>query len=629
MPDYKKPARGKERLACWDLLPLTDTFSDIRYEGSISKCGDNADWDWGLYQDENGEWVLLEASGPGCIFNFTQHRYPTSKVPVFRFYFDHSPIPQFEITPEEFGKKAPFLSPLADIFIGPEDEGRGPIWVVRSFVPMEFTAHCKVTSSIRLEGADKAKGEGGWGHITYQLYDSAEGLTTFDAHEDISPLAEHFRSLPVLPIPVRDRALTLPPHTAVELFTAEGEGCLSGIALDIPGFRPEYLRGLWMELTFDGAARPQVQAPLGTFFGCEFGKTPAKLETALLTWDISGNTAHFFNGFPMPYRRCSRVRLENRLDEPIALSAGVNHDPGYRWQEGMGYFTASPYYPPTDNLPGQNSVIAEVSGSGHMVYGVISGYDIQCGCEGDVRVFIDGVQSPIVESDGSESWGSYGWGFVCPPQSNPFSAYNGIPGDNNNWSELRLTCTDSYPFRSRLRFELEHGCQNDGGGKHSGQVFYYGRPETAEVPCAEITPDSPAYVTDGKRANVQNRFENGIHEHYQTYACVRDLHRSQFTVSVPADNAGVVLKRVSMQDRGRQCADVYINGQLVSERQWLFADSNPLYSLLEDSFAVPGHYTAGCDRLTVTIVPTDGNWSECRYAIDSITQQKTEVHSHE
>ena len=51
--------------------------------------------------------------------------------------------------------------------------------------------------------------------------------------------------------------------------------------------------------------------------------------------------------------------------------------------------------------------------------------------------------------------------------------------------------------------------------------------------------------------------------------------------------------------------------------------------LLEDSFAVPGHSTAGCDRLTVTIVPTDGNWSECRYAIDSITQQKTEVHSHE
>ena len=35
---------------------------------------------------------------------------------------------------------------------------------------MAFTTHCKITSSIKLEGADKAKGEGGWGHVTYQLY---------------------------------------------------------------------------------------------------------------------------------------------------------------------------------------------------------------------------------------------------------------------------------------------------------------------------------------------------------------------------------------------------------------------------------------------------------------------------
>ena len=287
----------------------------------------------------------------------------------------------------------------------------------------------------------------------------------------------------------------------------------------------------------------------------------------------------------------------------------------------MGYFTASPYYPPTDNTPGQNSVIAAVTGCGHMVYGVISGYDIQCGCEGDVRVFLDGVSSPVVESDGSESWGSYGWGFVCPPQSNPFSAYNGIPGDNNNWSELRLTYTDSYPFRSSLRFELEHGCQNDGGGRHSGQVFYYGMPETAEVLCATVTPDSPAYTADGRRETGENRFENGIHEQYRSYTCVRDMHRSQFTVPIPADNRGIVLKRVSLQDRGRQCATVYVNGQQVTERQWLFADSNPIYSLLEDSFTVPAHYTAGQEQLTVTVEPVDANWSECSYRIFAITEK--------
>ena len=112
--------------------------------------------------------------------------------------------------------------------------------------------------------------------------------------------------------------------------------------------------------------------------------------------------------------------------------------------------------------------------------------------------------------------------------------------------------------------------------------------------------DGPGYTTDGRRETGENRFENGIHEQYHAYTCVRDMHRSQFTVPIPADNRGVVLKRVSLQDRGRQCATVYVNGQRVTERQWLFADSNPIYSLLEDSFTVPAHYTAGQEQLTVT-----------------------------
>ena len=175
MKKLVSPVRGAARLYDIASLPLLDKNSEIRYEGSISKCGDNADWDWGLYKDSNGEWVLMEADGPGCIFNFTQHRYPTSETPEFRFYFDGSDIPQFSITPAEFGTKPPFLKPLADKFIGPDDNGRGPIWVVRSFVPMEFCSHCKVTSTVKLEGSDKALGQGGWGHMKpYTLYFSAK-----------------------------------------------------------------------------------------------------------------------------------------------------------------------------------------------------------------------------------------------------------------------------------------------------------------------------------------------------------------------------------------------------------------------------------------------------------------------
>ena len=61
------PARGAERLTDIAALPCPDSGCEIRYFGSISKKGDNADWDWGMYKDENGEWVLAEADGAGCI----------------------------------------------------------------------------------------------------------------------------------------------------------------------------------------------------------------------------------------------------------------------------------------------------------------------------------------------------------------------------------------------------------------------------------------------------------------------------------------------------------------------------------------------------------------------------------
>lgn len=626
MKKIAAPARGAERLYNIAALPVIDKSSEIRYEGSISKCGDNADWDWGLYEDSNGEWVLMEADGPGCIFNFTQHRYPTSEVPEFRFYFDGSDTPQFRITPAEFGTKPPFMKPLADKFVGPDDNGRGPIWVVRSFVPMEFLAHCKVTSTVKLEGADKALGQGGWGHITYQLYDSADGLETFNPEKltaaiESSGLTEMYKSSLSLTYDssVKCNAEILGSGESLEIFRTEDSAVITEISFKIKQFKPEILSGLFIHIYFDGFEKPFVSAPFGTFFGCEYGLSPAKIKTSLLTSDFSTDTAEFSNRFPMPFKKNTRIVIESRLKNAVALSdAVVKLNRSTEYTAETGYFTSSEYYPETPNTAGKNSVIAELRGHGHMAYGVISGREIACGCEGDVRIFIDGIRSPAVESDGSESWGSYGWGFVCPPQCNPFSAYNGVYGINDTWSELRLTFTDSYPFLSSLRFELEHGCQNDGGGFHSGQIFAYMLPEPAEQLIAEILPTSDKYKTDGKTEKVENRFENGIHENYFKFDCMRDMTFSELKLAVPADTRSIVLKRVSMQDKYPACAEVFTDGEKVTERKWLFPDSNTIYSLLEDSFKIPEKYIHGKTEITVTIKPTDRSWSECGYKIFAV-----------
>ena len=118
---------GISRMVDIASLPLLDRGVSVHYEGSIDKKGKNADWDWSLYQDQRGEWVIFDVEGPGCIYNLVQHRYMSSSDPLFRFYFDGEEAPRFSLRLSEFGEKAPFIKPLAESYIGPFDNGRGPI----------------------------------------------------------------------------------------------------------------------------------------------------------------------------------------------------------------------------------------------------------------------------------------------------------------------------------------------------------------------------------------------------------------------------------------------------------------------------------------------------------------------
>lgn len=84
---------GLSRMTDVARFPVLDREMKVKYEGSIDKKGGNADWDWSLYQDKKGEWVIFDVAGAGCIYNMVQHRYLSSEEPVFRFYFDGEETP--------------------------------------------------------------------------------------------------------------------------------------------------------------------------------------------------------------------------------------------------------------------------------------------------------------------------------------------------------------------------------------------------------------------------------------------------------------------------------------------------------------------------------------------------------
>ena len=203
--------------------------------------------------------------------------------------------------------------------------------------------------------------------------------------------------------------------------------------------------------------------------------------TALVTFDFSdGRTLRLSNRFPMPFFRSARVRLENRGKTPVKLDgATVRTNVRLRYPaKNTGLFTATEYLPRTGNKLNVNAHIGRFVGRGLMAYGVVTGYFLHGNaCEGDVRCFIDDMTTPRVQSDGSESWGAWGWGFHFPPQVSPFSCYHAVNDYQNKryrWSLLRLTFADAYNFRRFLRFDIEHGEFNDQpDSAHSGQCFGY------------------------------------------------------------------------------------------------------------------------------------------------------------
>jgi len=476
--DAGRAARGARRLTDVGGIPVLDSGARVGYVGSIDPSGGNKDWDWGEVQDENGEWVLFEDSGAGCVYNFTQHRGETAEVPVFRFYFDGEAKPRLEVRPKDFGSCAALPQPLAGAFcvtIGPAD-ARRPFRIVRSFVPMEYRRGCRITSSVALRGSSL---EGGWGHVLYHHYDSPDGLTTYSPETfDAASLAERFKKgIGGSADTAAAKPFSLKPGAAFAAFSSESRGALTETALSIGEFDFSAATNLWIVLEFDGVRT--VEAPVGAFFGSLVAGKPARLETALLTFDTSAPPeARFSNRFPMPFFKSCRVTLENRGEAAISGSVKVGMEKTDRYDPATtGLFTAAQYSPWTENKAGRNAFIGRMTGRGTMAYAVIAGQ--RSSCEGDVRCFIDDMTTPRVQSDGSESWGSWGWGFCRPPQMNPFSWYDGrvswAPGQfGGDWSELRLTYADAYNFRRYLRFELEHGDRNNKPGSLSaGQLFGY------------------------------------------------------------------------------------------------------------------------------------------------------------
>lgn len=621
---------GILRLLDTHSLPVLDKNLRVCYEGSIDKKGLNADWDWSLYQDKNGEWVIFDVRGAGCIYNIVQHRYLSSREPAFKFYFDGDTIPRFTLRLSEFGEKHPFVEPLASSYIGPYDNGRGPIRVARSFVPMPFKESCKITTDIRLEGFDRQKGEGGWGHVVYHMLAGSTGVSTFDGTEDYRQLENIWKqagSHPALDASASSRwidALGIRPGEEKVLLDEGKAGVVEALRFYWDAANgTDYLRDVWIRIHWDGNQKPDVYCPIGALAGNSLGyHNTVYLLCGYLTDGLS------YNYFPMPFWKSARIVLENRGNHLANLKwAEVQMANNNYQKEDCGYFRNTPYYA-RKHTPGADSWIGHVDGTGKMVAAHVTAYAERphlISCEGDVRVYIDGRRTPSVESDGSESYVCYGWGFPTPSEFHPSGGYDGLY--DNPWSMTRLCMGDSYPFYGSLDFYIESGEHNNQYLEHEGTVFYYGREKASlEETDSLLLGDSRSRKKHACRfgktcveAELESCFEGNQDSVLVKATVCGGESICSFDAAVNPGNQGVRIRRMSDQAKGRQMANVWIDNVCVGT--WYVADSNPYKRWLEDEFEIPSRYTAGKSVLNIRIEPVavEGktSWNAVYYKIFS------------
>ncbi len=581
-------------------MPLLTEGRRTHYIGSIDKNQRNKDNTWCLYEDEHHEWVLFEQYGAGCIFNFVQHRVPYKDDPVFRFYFDGEDKPSFEIRHSQFGQKRPFVEPLAGAFSGPllPQFGGISIRVVRSFVPMPYRTHCKITCSAKLDGPDP----GGWGHVIYQTFSEDVPAASFDPADPRYFALEHiWNQKGRSPIQTENREvyhvrdMHLPPGMAASIFTSMTGGLITSLKIRTASFAESDLADLWVEAYWDVHENADLNLPFGCLFGNELGHHAVSY--LLAGMDAEGN---YYCHYPMPFARDAVIMVRNKGQREIVLEevcvTSTNDYDGLLADNPWGYFRNSPYHEKA--CPGhRDSIIGEVSGEkGRIVAAVVTGYPYAAGgradCEGNVHLHFDGLRTPQILSDGSESYVCYGWGFCSPPQCNALTGYDGATYNSHaDWSMCRLSPYEGYPFFNGFRFGIECFAYNNELMYHSGTVLYYGADKSAMTLLATYRAGDEELTA---------AFE-GDDDDKPVTLCGDRGQAINIDVSLGASRT-LVLRRVSDQAVGRQLARVSVDGK-PCDTPWYVADANPVLRWLEDEYVIPSAALQGKTSARITIEP--------------------------
>lgn len=619
-----------------ELLPLflpdgTETRQSSSYDSSGANNDGNFRTAYTKYVDTNGEYVIFDAPGPGCLYRqqinvWSRGRKKAAGQSHIKYYFDDDPKPRVDATIDDLfsGKIAPFTEPFA--FLDPR-ERFGIL-----YYPFTFKKHLKVTTTDDFSKLPDTNAC--WYQYTYLTYAGSNALTTWAGPQQDSPtVRSQWTNLGADPKPTTgnvtvSNTVAIPKGKTVVLAELHGAGSIASIKLQLAPYGRQQFYHTILRIYWDGAKLPAVEMPLGLFFGGGGESYPnckklPEMSLRTLFYGFNGTNHTFFCYWPMPYWHSARLELANDTGEDLkSVACAVEYKPAdvltYPADQA-GYFYARRTRA-RDPGRGLFNTAFEESGRGKVVG--LSFYSTGYAMDGDEFTYIDGSRTPQIHGDGTEDDHNQGYGGDAYQKPLWGGLVNGFQ------TAYRFYYNDSYIFNQHIKINYEFSREggHDNGGETDAVVYYYKAPSAGHLLLTDQldignSADEAAHhysVTGQTWAGGRHSSYDGYERDYEYDSCWDDgrafTGSSEFIVNISPKNHGVKLRRrLFRTGNGRQRAWVYVDGVRVNDRPWDVCTYScaPAYEgWFDDDFEIPAAYTQGKRQLHLRVENAGAEKSE-------------------
>jgi hypothetical protein len=416
-----------------------------------------------------GTYLICDVEGPGAI----QRLWTAGINGQIRCFLDDMKIPVFE------GKASSFFWETATALSGNPENIR-PNEIFRQFdatyFPVPFSGRCRIEWTGDINKIH-------FYHVGIRLYEEGTRVRTFSPL-DISSIEEKTVEMQRLyqrpEITRQDQKFAddeIQPGDMASLLKLTGPASIGQLSMRLKAEDAEAaLRKCILNIWFDESEVPQVQAPLGDFFGAAPGLNPYQ------SYPFSvGEDSLMVCRFPMPFRDSLLISVENLSEIPVRLEGWIR-PVEYDWKQGRSMHFRARWRIDND-LTASNVTVRDIPyqiifGKGRMVgaaaylynpSGAVTSWGNWWG-EGDEKIFFDGEKFPSFFGTGSEDYFNYSWSseriFSYPYCGQP---RNDGPGNRGHVANYRWHISDDLYFEENLAFYMEL--------LHHGEVpgFSYGR----------------------------------------------------------------------------------------------------------------------------------------------------------